>query len=268
MDVAIKVENLNFSVGKKHILHDINLDIPKNSFTGILAPNGAGKTTLLKCFNGINNCTGNIFINGKDKNNFEDKELAQNISLMNQNTNLDFNFTCQEIVSLGRYPYLLKGHWAKVGDREIVEKYMRSTNTWELKDKNFTKLSGGQRQRVLFAKVLTQETDIILLDEPTASLDIYHQRQLMHFGKELTNQGKTVVIAIHDLNLAIQFCNHFILMKEGKVISKGDFQEVFTTENLRKTYHVEAEVFKTPTSNQYQLDIYESDEDSIDILNI
>lgn len=254
-DIAIKVENLNFKVGNREILKNINIEIPKNSFTGILAPNGAGKTTLLKCFNGINKATGTILLNGNNKDKFNEKELAKQISLMNQNTNLDFAFTCKEIVTLGRYPYLLKGHWASVGDKDIVEKYMKQTDTWHLKDKIINRLSGGERQRVLFAKVLTQETDIILLDEPTSSMDIYHQRQLMNFGKDLTKKDKTVIMAIHDLNTAITFCDYFVLMKDGEIVQTGDFHKVFTKENIKSTYNVETCIYKSPISDNYQLEI-------------
>lgn len=254
-DIAIKVENLNFNVGDRNILNNINIQIPKNSFTGILAPNGAGKTTLLKCFNGLNKANGTILINNNNINSFTPKELAKQVSFMNQNTNLDFAFTCKEIVTLGRYPYLIKGHWARVGDQDIVKKYMKLTDTWHLKDKVINKLSGGERQRVLFAKVLTQETDIILLDEPTSSMDIYNQRQLMSFGKELTKSNKTVVMAIHDLNTAIDFCDYFILMKSGEIVETGDFKKVFTQENLKNTYNLDTYIYQSPVSQNYQLEI-------------
>lgn len=257
MDIAIKVKDVNLKIGSREILKNINLDIPKGHFVGILGPNGAGKTTLLKCFNGINKPSGEIELNNYNKDDYSEKELAKIISLMNQNTNLDFGFTCEEIVSLGRYPYLQKGFWASVGDKEVVENVMKRTDTWSMKDKNFNTLSGGERQRVLFAKVLAQDTDIILLDEPTASMDIYFQRQLMQFGKDLAKEGKTVVMAIHDLNSAIQFCDYFCLMKQGELLAVGDFNQVFTQENLHKAYNVNTCIYKSPVTDEVQLEIIE-----------
>ena len=180
MKNILEVKNISYSVGENKILKDISFKCQSGEIIGIIGPNGSGKTTLLKTINGINSISsGDILLNGKSIKEYDEKELARDISFMNQNTNIEFDFPCIDIVVLGRYPYLERFQEYSKKDMELAEKYMKLTNTYKFKDKSILQLSGGERQRVLFAKILTQESQVILLDEPTASLDMRYEEDLL-----------------------------------------------------------------------------------------
>ena len=251
---ALRVEGLDFSIGSKRILKNISLDIPKGVFAGIIGANGAGKTTLLKCLNHIHEKnSGKIFVEGKELKDYGEKALAASVSLMHQNTNLDFDFTCGQVVEFGRYPYWKKGYWAGTGDKEIVRQKMEYTRTLDMAGKNITEISGGERQRVLFAKLLAQDTDIVLLDEPTANMDIYYQKQIFEMGRHLTGEGRTVVAAVHDLNLALEFCTHFYLLSQGELLAQGRARDVITPKHLKEAYRMDTLVYENPLTGCLQV---------------
>ncbi len=251
----IEVRDLSFDINNKRILKNISVDIKEGEFIGLIGPNGAGKSTFLKALNGINEVNqGTVRIKGKLLSELGEKEIARNIALMNQNTSVSFSFPCIDIVVMGRYPYLngIKGFTKN--DKNIAEKYMNYTNTLQFKDRSINELSGGERQRVLFSKVLTQETDIILLDEPTASLDISNQEQLFNYSYDLVQKGKTVIAAVHDLRTAIKYCSRLLLMVDGKIIKDGLAHEVLTEKNISKAYGIDTKVYINPYTNM--LDYY------------
>ncbi|MCM1992292.1 ABC transporter ATP-binding protein [Oceanirhabdus seepicola] len=250
MNKIIEISSLHYSINNKKILDDINISFGKGEFIGLIGPNGAGKTTLLKSINGINELdAGDIKIAGKDIRKMKDKELAKEVALMNQNTSISFAFPCGEIVMMGRYPYSRTFGGFTKEDSEIVNKYMNFTDTINFKDRLITQLSGGERQRVLFAKVLAQETDVILLDEPTASLDITHEEQIFKYSKELSDKGKTVIAAVHDLRIAIKYCSKLVLLDKGGIVKEGTAEEVITEENLKTAYGINSQVYFNTVSN-------------------
>jgi len=259
---VIEIRNLSFSINGKEILKNIILDVYKGEFIGLIGPNGSGKTTLLKSINGINKCKGTIKIEQQDINQLTDREIALKIALMNQNTIIGFPFPAEEIVLMGRYPHLKKMQRISKNDRDIANKYMKFTNTFILKDKPITNMSGGERQRVLFSKVLVQETEIILLDEPTASLDITHEEQIFKYSKEMSKNGKTVITAVHDLRIAAKYCDRLILIKDGRIISDGIPKEVLTSENIKIAYDVKAFVYENPFTSL--IDFYTYDRKNLD----
>lgn len=240
----LSIKELNFQVDGKHILKNINLELKKGEIVGLIGPNGAGKSTLLKCLNGINKYDGKIKIKGKCIKEYSDKMLAQNISLMNQDTNIQFPFKCKEIVLMGRYPYIKNGRVLTSKDKNIANKYIDYMNINHLLKKKINDLSGGERQRVLFSKILTQETDIVLLDEPTSNLDIKYQEDIFKFMKKLIKEGKLVITTVHDLRIAMKYCTRLILLKDGEVISSGNCSQVMTEENLFKAYDIEVVVYR------------------------
>ena len=253
-ETAICLENLSFALGGKEILSEISLEIKKGDFVGLIGPNGAGKTTLLKSINGLRKAQGKIFLLGKNTKGMKEKVLAKQIALMKQDLELNFPFTAREVVLMGRYPHL---DWTKQEsrrDREITEKFMEYTGTLPLAEKRITQVSGGERQRVMFAKVLTQETPIILLDEPTSNLDLAYQEQLFSYGQEFCRQGGTIVAAIHDLKVAAKYCQKLVLLKKGKIIAQGSPAEVLTSQNLQEAYGVAALVYCNQITGEY--DIY------------
>jgi len=170
---------------------------------------------------------------------------------MNQNTNIAFDFSCLDIVTLGRYPYLKKFQEYGSEDRKKAEEYMRKTNTLNFKDRMIGELSGGERQRVLFAKTLTQESDLILLDEPTASLDMKYENELFSIVSNLKKEEKSVIAIIHNLRVAIKYCTRLILICDGKIVGDGTPEEIIIEENLKNIYGIEARVYK----NQYNQEL-------------
>jgi len=250
MNKIIEISNLHYSINNKKILDDINISFGKGEFIGLIGPNGAGKTTLLKSINGLNKLdAGDIKISGNHIIKMKDKELAKQIALMNQNTSISFGFPCVDIVMMGRYPYSRTLGGFTKEDSEVVNKYMNFTDTIRFKERLITELSGGERQRVLFAKVLAQETDVILLDEPTASLDITHEEQIFKYSKELSENGKTVIAAVHDLRIAIKYCSKLVLLDKGRIIKEGIAEEVITEENLEVAYGINSQVYFNTVSN-------------------
>lgn len=241
---VVSVRNLVFSINETEILKDIDLDIEKGEFVGLIGPNGAGKTTLLKCLNGINRGKGQVTIKGNRLEAMGSKKVALEIALMHQNTNINFPFTALDIVLSGRYPHLGRAKVENSEDYTIARKYMEYTDTMQFEDRPITQISGGERQRVFFAKTLAQETDIILLDEPAASLDIAHEEQIFKYSLELCKAGKTVIAAVHDLKVAASYCSRLVLMKNGRILANGTPEEVLTTENLSKAYGVNALVYR------------------------
>lgn len=254
MDNIIEIQNLCYKINDRSILSDITLSVKPGEFVGLIGPNGAGKTTLLKCINGINKAEGQVNINGKSISKFSDKKLAAQIALMHQNTSVSFPFPAIEIVLTGRYPYLKRLQRESREDYRIARSNMAYTHTGSFENSPVTEISGGERQRVLFAKTLTQETDIILLDEPTASLDITYQEQIFKYSGELSRQGTTVIAAIHDLKIAARYCTRLVLLNEGRLVSDGSPEEVLTSEHLSKVYGINALVYRNRITGL--LDIY------------
>ena len=253
-DSIIEIKDLNYSINNKEILKGIHLNIKAGDFIGLIGPNGAGKTTLLKCINGLNKADGHIKIKGTDINKYTERLLAKEVALMHQNTTVGFPFPALDIVLMGRYPYIKRFRAESKEDYTIARRNMDYTHTGRLEESPVTEMSGGERQRVLFAKTLTQETDIILLDEPTASLDITYQEQIFEYSRELSLTGTTVVAAIHDLKIAARYCTRLVLMNCGEIVGDGFPQEVLTSENLSRVYGINALVYKNRITGL--LDLY------------
>jgi len=242
---SVVIKDLDYSIDDVKILKGINLSVGRGELVGLIGPNGAGKTTLLKCISGIYSYnSGEIYVNGLDIRRTDCKKVAREVSLMHQNTNVTFPFPAIDVVLTGRYPYLKRFETESSEDYKIARKHMSYTDTLKFESKPVTNMSGGERQRVLFAKVLTQETDLILLDEPTASLDISYEEQIFKYCRDLVAKGKTVIAAVHDLKLASRYCSRLVLMKDGEIISDGSVEEVLTPENLSAAYGVRAVVYR------------------------
>ena len=244
MKNILELKKISYSVGDNKVLKDISFKCQSGEIIGIIGPNGSGKTTLLKTINGINSISdGDILLNEKSIKDYNEKELARDISFMNQNTNIEFDFPCIDIVVLGRYPYLERFQEYSKKDIELAEKYMKLTNTYKFRDKSILQLSGGERQRVLFAKILTQESQVILLDEPTASLDMRYEEDLLKEVSKEKDKGKIIILVIHNLRTAIKYCSRLILLSEGNIIKDGAVKEVITEKNLNKVFGIKTKVY-------------------------
>ncbi|OAA92789.1 heme ABC transporter ATP-binding protein [Clostridium coskatii] len=247
---AIEVKNLNYSFDEVDILHDINIDFKKNKFYSIIGPNGSGKTTLLKNIaKTLKPYKSTVFIKDKDILDLKSKALARKLAVVPQNSNLDMDFSVQDIVLMGRAPYFSKLQSESESDYNIAKQAMEVTNTWRFRDKFINQLSGGEKQRVLIARALTQDTDIILLDEPISNLDIYHQIEILDNVKSLSKKI-TVIMVLHDLNFAAQYSDHVILVNSGRVVMQGTPREVLTEKNIKKVYKINVCIIKNPVTGK------------------
>ncbi|MFC1517731.1 ABC transporter ATP-binding protein, partial [Candidatus Margulisiibacteriota bacterium] len=201
----LKVNNLNFSYNRgKPVINNVSLEIKAADFIGIIGPNGSGKTTLLKLLSGLlQSDSGEILVKNKSLHSYSVYELAKLRAFVPQENHLEFDFSVEEIVWMGRSPYA--DLWGIEKGKDKVEQALQNCELLELKNRNARTLSGGEWQRVVLAKALVQDTEIIMLDEPTHFLDIYYQLQSLRKLKELNRAGKTIIAVFHDLNLAAMF---------------------------------------------------------------
>lgn len=249
--LKLQVKNLKFSIENNEILKNISFDVPKGSFIGIIGPNGSGKSTLLKNIYRIYKpSSGTILIDNKDLNKMKDKECAKEIAVLSQESNSQFDFTVEQIVKMGRYPYKSIFEDYSKKDLDMVEKMLNKVGLKDYKHSNFSNLSGGEKQRTLIARALVQDTDFLILDEPTNHLDIGYQIQLMDIIKDLKT---TTLSAIHDMNLAAMYCDYIVMMKEGSIISIGRPNEVITSKNLKEVFGVNAHIGINPINNNIQV---------------
>lgn len=248
MDFPVRVDKLSFSYGKEEVLKDISLSFQKGKFYSIIGPNGSGKTTLLKNISKMLSISKKtVFLNEQDAVKLSNKDISRSLAVVPQNISIEYEFTAYDIVIMGRTPFKKRFEDYNKKDKEIAEKSMKLTSTWELKDKLITALSGGEQQRVIAARALCQETDIILLDEPTSHLDIQHQLAFLNIFKSL-KKDITVIAVMHDLNLASLYSDEIILLERGRIIEQGKPEKVITRENIKKTYNIDVDIIRN-TSN-------------------
>ena len=220
----------------------------KGECIGIIGPNGSGKSTLLKALSkSIKPVSGSIVLLDRDLKSFSQGELARNMAVVSQDTPSDFNFSCLDIVLMGRNPHLKRFEIEGKKDYEIAQASMELTSTWDFRDRMFNELSGGERQRVIIARALTQEPSILLLDEPVSHLDINHQIEILELVDRLKKtRGLLIVLVIHDLNLAARYCDRLILLNGKAIQAAGSPAEVLTRENVRKAFRTDVIVRRHP----------------------
>ncbi|AGY54909.1 Ferric enterobactin transport ATP-binding protein FepC [Bacteroidales bacterium CF] len=234
----LEIENMSCGYEKKFLVSDIDISIAKGSFVGIIGPNGSGKTTLFRGISGdLKLKSGKISLNNKNLKYFSHKERARNLAIVTQDIESP-DITVEDYVLMGRLPYH-KGFqfFENEKDIEIAEKYMKLTGVSHMRDKFLSQLSGGERQMVAITKALVQEPELLLLDEPTSHLDIALQIQILNLVQQLNDElGLTVMMIIHDLNLAGEYCDELILMNKGKIKEKGLPEYVLTYSNIEEVY--------------------------------
>ncbi len=232
----IQIENLNYKIGEKKILDSICLKIDKG-ITAIIGPNGSGKTTLLKAIEGlIEYKDGNILINGESLDKKTRKERALMMTYFPQFRPVP-QIEAELLIEHGRFPY--SGFQKKMGkkDQEAIQKAIESTETYALIDKKVNRLSGGERQKIYIATALAQETDIILFDEPTTYLDLAYQLEVLEIIKSLKNEGKTVIVVLHDLVEAFSLSDKIVLMDNGKIRSEGTPDSLIISGIIKDVFH-------------------------------
>lgn len=253
----LQASNLSVTLGEKNILTDCRISAEKGEFIGIIGPNGAGKSTFLKTLCGlIPKTSGTVFLHGQNTDDLSDKEQAKQIAFMQQEFQTTFAYTAEEIVLSARYPYLSWWEREQSKDKELAHQYMAYTGVLHLKDKPIQTLSGGEKQRVILAKVLTQETPILFLDEPTASLDLPYQEEIFRLCQTLCHEGKTIFIVCHDLLMAADYCSRLVMLHDGHFVADGKAENVLTEKNLETVFSMNALVYHDPLTGKLSLFSY------------
>ena len=241
-----ELQNIRFAYGEKTVIDNLSINLQPGKFYGIIGPNGCGKTTVLDllCRNKVP-VSGQIIYQGKSLTQYSQKQLALEMGLVPQDFNINFPFTVQEIVMMGRYPHIPRFNAPSAEDRQVVENTMVKADVLNFKYRPVTALSGGERQRVVIARALAQDPAVLLLDEATSNLDISHTLKLMSVASEkVTQNAQTVVAVMQDINLASLFCNYLIFMKQGQIVTHGATDAVLTPDTIRDVFEVESQVFE------------------------
>lgn len=240
----MKLENISFAYETLPVLKDISLSTREQDFIGLIGPNGSGKSTLLKIMGAIlKPDSGSVQFKESSLPKINKKLFAQSVSWIPQDHPMVFPFKVSEIVLMGRHPYLSPLSFESEEDFEISQRAMETTMTSQFADRYFNEISGGEKQRVMIASALAQDPEMMLLDEPTAALDLKYQIQILSILKNLNARHKmTLVMAMHDLNLASSFCNRLILLDEGQIVRDGTPEQVLKKDILEQVYGIEVDL--------------------------
>ncbi|HPZ06992.1 MAG TPA: heme ABC transporter ATP-binding protein [Candidatus Eremiobacteraeota bacterium] len=246
--MIFEIENLNFEYSSHIVLKDLNLSVLKGEFFSIIGPNGTGKSTLLRLMAGfLKPSRGNIKFMGYHLQKFNPLELARKRAFVSQDNFINFPYTAYEIVLMGRFPYLRNFQIETKEDHDIVRSAMEKTSTTHIATRSITDLSGGERQRVMIAKALAQNPSVLLLDEPTSGLDINYQIDIMDHLRLLNRHEKvTIIMVIHDLNLAGQYSDRILLLSKGRTYATGSPEEVITEQNIEEVFSLKVNIDKEP----------------------
>ncbi len=245
---VLEFQQVHAGYGSREILSGFSARLEPGEFVGLIGANGAGKSTLIKCVSGLLSLrSGRILIDGRDNSGLQPGERAKKVAVVPQAFEVEYDFTVEDIVFMGRNPYIReKGH-NKAKDQELVNRALRMTKTEEFAGRLFSQLSGGEKQRVIIARAIAQEPEVILLDEPTSALDLSHQIEVMELIRRLNEEeGLTVVAVLHDVNLAARYCKRLIMLNDGMVIADGAPEQVIVKKNLNQIYHMKMMVRDNP----------------------
>lgn len=257
ISLLLRADSVGLRLNGHYLVRDVSLSVSARELVGLIGPNGAGKSTLLKIINGLwTDIEGTVTLLDRPLKRYSPRQIAQVIAQVPQITALDFPFTVRQAVLMGRNPHLGRFEIETERDRRIVERAMSRTQTSEFASRLIGTLSGGERQRVLIARALTQEPRLLLLDEPTANLDIQHQIGILELVRLLVRQdGLGAVVAVHDLELAARFCDRLVLLQDGTVCATGTPEEVLQPDRLLAAYSIEARPYRDPITDYLRLAI-------------
>lgn len=228
----------------KTVVDSVSFEIPKGKVLSLIGPNGAGKSTVMGMISRlIAKDSGAINFENQDLSKWKSKELAKKLSILTQHNNIQMKLTVRELVAFGRFPY--SGSRLTVGDNEMIDKAISYMELEEFEDRFIDELSGGQRQRAMIAMVIAQDTDYVLLDEPTNNLDIYHASNMMRIVRRLCDElGKTVILVLHEINYAAFYSDYICAFKDGKIAKFGTVEEVINKDTLSQIYNVDFEIIR------------------------
>lgn len=249
------ISGVSFAYNSSLVLADINLSLPPGKFYGIVGPNGCGKTTLLDLLmGGKTPAGGTILYREKPLRSYSKRDLARHLALVPQEFDTGFGFTVEEIVLMGRHPYIDRFGSPSAYDWDCIDKAMEDIGINSLRDRYTNTLSGGQKQRAVVARALAQDTPVLLFDEATSSLDVQYTLQIFNLARQLVqSEGRTVIAVIHNLNLAAAYCDDIIFMKNGSIFQAGSTPQTLTGETIYQVFGVQAQVTKDPFNKSYQV---------------
>ena len=253
---AITLETVSFAYNRSFGLVDIDLEIEKGGLVGIIGPNGSGKSTLIKLMAGyLAPDAGAVLIDGQPLDKLKPREVARKLAVVTQGMHTDFDFTVEEMVSLGRLPHL--GRWQSEGpgDGEAIEEALAITGLVDFRHRAYNRLSGGEAQRVMIAQALAQKPETLLLDEPTTYLDMAYQQEIFSLLVQLNRGGMTIIAVLHDVNMAALYCQELTAIRGGRVFAQGSPEAVITRENIRDIYGSTVEVTPHPQAKRPQVTI-------------
>jgi len=253
----IEVHSISFRYHEAWVLQEVSFRVEKGEFVGVIGPNGSGKTTLLKLlYRLLAPQRGEILFELVPMKKMDRRDIAKRVAVVAQETQLLFPFSVLETVLMGRSPYLGRLLFESEKDLEIARKAMEWTKILPFSERPMDELSGGERKRVFIARALAQEPDVILLDEPTANLDIQHQIEFLNLILTLNRErGLTIVMASHDMNIASEFCDRLILLRGGRIYQMGTPEEVVTKENIESVYGCEVWIDQHPVSGMPRISL-------------
>ena len=228
----------------KTVVDGVSFELPKGKVISLIGPNGAGKSTVMGMISRlIAQDDGSVDFEGKDMSKWKSRDLARRLAILTQSNHVQMKLTVRELVAFGRFPY--SGNRITAGDGEIIEKAIAYMELEEFEDRFIDELSGGQRQRAYIAMVIAQDTEYVLLDEPTNNLDIYHATNMMKIVRRLCDElGKTVILVLHEINYAAFYSDYICAFVDGKISKFGTVEEVMTKENLSEIYRVDFEILE------------------------
>lgn len=244
MSAIIKAQNICVSINDKEIVHNLSLEIPEGKVTAIIGPNGCGKSTTLKALSRILPYKGSVTFKGNEMSALSQREFAKSLAILTQSPQAPSDLTVNDLVEMGRFPH--RGFLGRGGkdDKEHVEWALAQTGVTAMRNRLLNTLSGGERQRAWIAMALAQRPEVLLLDEPTTYLDICHQLEIMQLIVRLNQElGLTVVMVVHDLNHAIMYADHVVVVKAGKLVTSGAPREIITADLLAEVFRVKADEF-------------------------
>ena len=240
----MRVKELTKKYDGKTVVDSVSFELPKGKVTSLIGPNGAGKSTVMGIISRLIARDGGLVdFEGNDIGKWKSKELSKRLAILTQSNNIQMKLTVRELVAFGRFPY--SGGRITKEDQEIIDKAISYMELEEFQDRFIDELSGGQRQRACIAMVIAQDTEYVLLDEPTNNLDIYHATNMMKIVRRLCDElGKTVVLVLHEINYAAFYSDYICAFVDGKIAKFGTVEEVMTKENLSEIYKVDFEIME------------------------
>jgi iron complex transport system ATP-binding protein len=246
---VIAVEDVGVTLDGHSIVENVSFEVPDGSLVGLVGPNGAGKTTVVRTINGLlAPDEGRVRIDGDDVSDLPAREVSRRVATVPQDSSLAFDFPVRKVVAMGRTPHRSRFERASATDREAIADALERTQVAELADRSIDEVSGGERRRVILARALCQRSSHLLLDEPTASLDIGHGVRILRLARDLTSEGKAALAAIHDLDSAARFCEEVVLLSDGEVLDVGSPEEVLTETRLERAFDVDVRVTSHPVT--------------------